>query len=479
MYFHLNYVDTYSNTTSIPNGRHIWHFLWAKIFNLLSLENNQILLKAQIIHLVQTYIAFFSIYFFSKVLIRNTFLQISHIHIQYLSLWSTIIWFTIYATHSMHYHLVWNLWYSISYQITLPLFFYITALIIILCFEKVSSLKKIFFIFQIFLLSRFILQAHSMEFMYFLMYISVLGILYIKELFYIVKKYPLYTILGLTIISFMIKYFQPDSSKLFHYFNYENFPHLYENIMTSGEKLIAGYNRASASINELIYLNIFLGTIVLVIVIFNYIKHKQTTIMNVKMFLFLFFTSIFILIPLFQFSSGLFAIITKITAVNRLYFSSSIFMILPVSIYYFFRYTNKTSFKILPINITIFLILVSIWLYSNYTNGVNHNYYKNIKSLYNSFSPQKYAFNLSAKEIQDVGKKIQYYEKKNTTKKTLYFYARDDISFVIKFIYRKNVLWHLRGNKNYIQSYNNDQNTSHVPILFESPLGFPQYIRYK
>lgn len=462
----------------MPSGRHIWHFLWAKFFNLFSLKDSNILFKSQIIHLLQTYLAFFSIYVFSKVIIRNIFFNISHIHTQYLALWSTIIWFTIYATQSMYYHLVWNLWYSVNYQITLPLFFYITALTIILFFEKTSSLKKVFFILQILLISRFILQAHSMEFMYFIMYMSVLGIIYIKDLFRLIKKYPISTVSSLITILFMMKYIQPDHSKILDYLSYEKIPILFENIMTSGEKLIHGYNRASASINELIYLNIFLGSLILSAILYHILKKKKTLI-HLKMYLFLFVTSLLVVIPLFQFSSGLSAVITKITAVNRIYYSSSIFLILPVFVYYFSYYLHEKRIQTIAINISIFLSLLAIYFYSSFFKIVNQNYAKNINSLYQSFSPKIYAFNLSPVDIRKIGIILDNYEQYNTTKKPLYFYARDDISFVLKFIYRKDVLWHPRGIKNYIKSYQQDHNLSHTPILFETPTNFTPYVKYQ
>ena len=478
MYYHLSYIDNYTHAKDIPNGRHIWHYLWAKFFLTIGINDTEIFLKAKIIHIIQSTISFLSIYFFSIVVIRNLFLQINTLHLRYLSLWSAIIWFTVYATHSMYYQLVWNLWYSLSYQITLPLFFYIMALTIILLFENTKLNQKIFYISQIIVISGFILRAHSMEFMYYLMYISVLCIIYIKELFYILKKYPLYIFISILTIIWLSKTFQPDTSPILKYISNHNFSTLYITIMQSGEKLTNGFNRSSASINELMYLVAFLSLFMFGVVLYQYFKHKTTTI-NIKIYLFILITSMFVLIPLFQFTGGLAAVSTKITAVNRFYYSSSLFLLLPISIYYLISYFSKKRPKILLVNWSISFLLFFTWLYSKNYNIHHHNYYKNITSIYNSFSPTIYAFNLSSSEIQIIAQKLAAYNKNNHTSKPLYFYARDDIAFVIKYINRENVLWRIHGNRNYIQSYKMDNNISHIPILFETPRNFTPYIKYK
>ena len=76
-----------------------------------------------------------------------------------------------------------------------------------------------------------------------------------------------------------------------------------------------------------------------------------------------------------------------------------------------------------------------------------------------------------------------YYTKNKTNKKSLY-YARPDIAFVIKYIYRKKVFWKGRyPNPEYIKLYNksikNKEHKKYYRILFEIPSEFPKYERYK
>ena len=122
LYNHINALE------DIPESRIIWHSLWANIFTVFDIPSSKIILRAKIIHVSQTYIALFSLYYFSNVVIRNIFKEISQLSLRYLSLWSVVIWISIFATFSVHYQLVWNLWYSVNYQVTLPFFWEIALL---------------------------------------------------------------------------------------------------------------------------------------------------------------------------------------------------------------------------------------------------------------------------------------------------------------------------------------------------------------
>ena len=95
----------------------------------------------------------------------------------------------------------------------------------------------------------------------------------------------------------------------------------------------------------------------------------------------------------------------------------------------------------------------------------------------------KYAFHLSQKQIDHIGTAIKSYESKNTTnKKTLYF-ARQDIAFIIKYVYGKEIWWKGRRknynhNKDYWDHYQY-QSKRYQPILYRTHGTFPKYIPYK
>ena len=479
MYYHLIHIDRFYDTTSIPSGRFIWHFFWAKIFHFFNIPNSEVFFRAKIIHIVQTYIAFFSVYIFSKVVIRNTFKEIDKTLLKYLSLWSIVIWFTIFATFSMYYHLVWNLWYSVNYQVTLPLFLYITALTIIVFLEKRSWVLKLFYIFQIIIISRFILQAHSMEYLYYLMYVFVFTIIYFDKTLSFIKKYFYIVIPVIISIIFFAKKYQPERSRFFDYLSIEKLPALHNEILKQGKLLIEGFNRAFASINELIIFITIISLLSFFVILYRKIKNKENPV-NIRFFIFLLITTLFVYIPVIQYTAGLFAIITKAVVVNRIYYSSSIFVMLPIVVYYFYQIFTKDAKKyILRINLSIATILVLVLFYS-YHFSSSKNYYKNVKSILYSFT-DRYNFHLTSEQIKKIGKEIEKYEKNNQTGKPIYFFARADIAFVIKFIYRKNVFWQGRwANPDYKKAYkehlnNKDFIKKYYPVLFKTPRGFPNY----
>lgn len=460
----------------LSSPRYLWHYMWSILFYLLHIDSTQMVLRAKIIHVVQVYISLFSLYYFSKVVIRNIFVNINSIILKWLSVWSVVIWLTIFATASVAYHQVWIMWYSVNYQITLPLFWYITALTLVLFLEKTSPKKKIFFILQILILSRFILQAHSMEFMYYLMYLSVFSLIFIDKIVYYFKIY-FYMLLPLVggMYYFIINY-QPEQSKIFDYLSLTKLPELYQKIMHEGNILIHGYNRATASINDLMY---FIGTLSIIFVIYliwQKYKNKEIDI-NIRMLFFIGLTSLFVLIPLYQFSGGLFAVITKTMVLNRLYYSSSLFVLLPIFIFYF---TKIYNIKFKYTHIIILVSLITVGIFSKYNNTFSHNYYKNINSIKNSFYKRKVSFNLNQKQIETIGNKIAQYEQSNPTHKKNFYYARADIAFVLKYIYKRNVCWKgRRSNPDYMKIYKENKNyTDYTPILFEIPENFPPYKPY-
>jgi hypothetical protein len=90
----------------------------------------------------------------------------------------------------------------------------------------------------------------------------------------------------------------------------------------------------------------------------------------------------------------------------------------------------------------------------------------------------KMHFNLNQTHITQIGQQIKIYEQAQQNSKNIYYYARDDIAFVLHFIYHKSVLYERRGTKDYQQSYKEDNATTHDAILFEVPKGFPSYKRF-
>jgi len=484
--YHITHIDDFHNSNTIPAGRFIWHFLWAKIFDILSIPPKELFLRTKIIHITQTYIALFCVFVYCKVVIRNIFTNID-IHInRCLSLWGTLIWYTIFATFSMHYHLVWNMWYSVNYQITLPLFWYILALTIILLFEKPSKFKGIILFLQIIILSRFILQAHSMEFLYYLMHLIVLTILYVNQLNKIPKRYFFFFFAFLALLTIIALNYQPERAPIFDYLNPAKWPTLYNSIIDKGHDLVKGLNRASASMNSLIIFSLIVATGMVLYTIYLNRFHKKDVCFDTRKFLYVFLSSLFVLIPINTISAGFFAMLTHMYVVNRLYYSASIFIILPVAIYFFIVQLKFINNPTRLINTTLFAILCIVTVISFFTP--NQAYFKNLISVKDSFSEKKVGFNLSEKQIDNIGEMIMNYKRKTNDKKELLFFARTDIAFVIKYIYREPVFWEpvfwvdRTTNPDYLQDYQKALHEKKYQnkrlILISPPISFPSFNLY-
>jgi len=481
IYTHLGWIDTQNLENATPLPRESWHFIWAHIFDFLSIPKNKIFLRASIIHYTQFITIFAIIFYVSRVILKILFHKISFTILNYLSYWSTLIWFTIFSTFSVHYQQVWIIWYSVNYQITLPFTLLLLGLTLSIVFEPLSRIHKSFYLLTIFLLSYVIMKVHAMEYIYFLMYLGVLLLIHSDKIFTYLRKnllisFGLVILLGLIIVKIFpfIRNYSYRESSLFNYLSIEKLPQLLLEIQKQGEIVLTHYNKASTTINELMILSLFL--IAFFILLFFYRRYKKYPLLiNIRVALFLCITSLFILIPLFTYSAGLASILTYNTVSYRFYYSSLIFLILPSFVFYFLS-SIKIKYTFL-LNFVMALILLSTLYYSK--NLSEHaNYYKNIHSIKDMFSKEKMSFNLNQEHIITVGEILNNYEHNNTYIKPLYYYARDDIAFVIRFIYQKPVFYQRRGTKNYKKSYRQDTNTSHKAILFETPKSFPNYQRF-
>jgi len=482
---HLFIMDSeYTNLVNMPEDRKIWHYLWSNIFETIGIDNSQIFLRAKIIHIVQIWLSFFAIFAFSRVSIRIVIRDIDGITTNYMALWSTLIWFTIFATFSLHYHQVWIMWYSVNYQISLPLFWYGISLILVLLFESNSTPIKLFYILQTLSIFIFIILIHPMEFLYLLIYLSVLSMIYIDIVWIYMKRYYIYIIPAILAITMGIKYRYHDQlPPIIEYLSIDRLPQLYHLIEKNGDILVLqGFNRAFASFNELMILSLILGIGVLILSIFRRLRHLDS-IVYFRFYLFLLVTSLLVLVPIFEFSAGLASIITKVEVVNRFYYSASIFLILPISIFYI----GKLLYRDLSSNIKIFnavvtIVILSTILYSrDFTT--NKRYYKNIKSFEYSFQSDIVGFHLSKDNIADIGKKLREYENSRDHTKEVLYLARGDIAMVLKYIYRVNVYWRGRSTNPTYQNmvdYKRNKGSDRVEIIiFDPPRDLPNYLPYQ
>jgi hypothetical protein len=104
--------------------------------------------------------------------------------------------------------------------------------------------------------------------------------------------------------------------------------------------------------------------------------------------------------------------------------------------------------RLLLLNLSFIFVLSSVWTYSKYETKYQV-YYHNVKSIKNSFFEQRIGFNLSPKQIAYIGKEVKKDIQSNKTGKEIYYFARADVAFVLKYVYRQEVYW--KGRRGYPQ----------------------------
>jgi hypothetical protein len=481
VYTHLGWIDKQNLNTLSPAHRETWHYIWAYIFDIFHISKNAIFQRAAIIHYTQFIITFGIIFYLSRVVFQILFKSISFLSLHYLAYWSTLIWLTIYANFSVHYQQVWIAWYSVNYQITLPLTLLTLALTLSMIFNPYSKVRKTIYTIVILIFSYFIIKIHAMEYIYFLMYLSILLLVHVDIIFKYIRQNLLlssgvmifFTFAGIEII-YLMKDFIYRDTPLLKYLSIEKFPLLMAEIKKHGTHVLQYYNKATTIINELIVVSLFLILLFTILFFYRRVKHMPLLI-NVRMLIFLGITSLFILIPLFTYSAGLASLLTYDTVSYRFYYSALIFLMMPAFVYYLFTVIQFPNLLIIN---TVIILTLGFTLYYSKNLSKHANYYTNVHSLQNMFSKEKMHFNLHQTYIGTIGTLLEGYEKEYKQTKPLYYYARDDIAFVLRFVYQKSVFYKQKGTKDYQKSYSSDHNASHKAILFETPSSFPHYKRF-
>jgi len=482
MYHHLLWIDECYLKNHVPNNKLNWHYFWSRVFRLLDWDNSHIFDRAYLIHYTQTIISYLSVYYFSYTFTKYTLPKESKLNWHTISAWSVFIWFIIYATASMGYHLVWIEWYSINYQISLPLTLLSTAFLFNFLFGKNSRYIYMFFsLITIFI----VLLIHSMEFIYFGMYIMLLILIYIDKVFHFFKNNKIVTIVLFIFIVLVVMYLDKLISlisykipKIITYVISGNFTSLWQSIISEGSLVVNLFNRKIAVFNELIVVSLYLLIPILLIAFY---KYRLNRAINIRLILFLIFSSLFILIPIYQILAGIASVTTYAKLVHRFYYSSTIFLVIPTFSYLILSIFKKEK-NLIYFSALVGLILLITFYYSRFAIDTYQPFYKNIQSIKNAWNERKVGFNLSKKQIEYIGKEIKKYEAKYGKK--VKFYAREDIAFVIKYIYNKKVYLPIkwRGYKlpkdYYIKAYKNKK-SNYKKVLFKTPKDFPQFAPYR
>jgi len=416
---HLQCIAGYYNGGS-GSGR-IWHLVWARIFKLIGIDD--IFIWAKIIHVFQFIFAATVLYYFSKtaltILIKsdssklqgvkssegfpssrngnNDMNKVRTIQIKYLSLFAVFLWFIGNGTFSttfsgsvlLAYQQAWIMWYSVTYQgLTIPLFWYCTALTLIVFYEELSLKKTLLCVIQIAIASFIIAKFHPQELLYYIIQIPIILLVNINRIVIIKNKTALFITIPIIflIIFIAIKYFLDRTLPPLFYLILSNEPigQLLQRINTIGHSVIDNLNRFPNSFSEIALISL----IAMIIFRVNYLFIKDKNISFNRNFfdVLLVLSLLFFLIPMVPLLAGVAAYITDPIFVWRFFFASPWFIFFPFAIYKVIT-MKEIHIPVYKIIITVALILCSTVYFHKYF--VPYHTYLNAKSIIYSLDKTK------------------------------------------------------------------------------------------
>jgi hypothetical protein len=419
-----------------------WHSTWAFVLRVLDVKD--IFAYAVIIHRAQFVLNCVIIYVASRLLfsallptadIMNSRSTASRKHwLSSLAISSVLVWLTVIGTVST-FQQAWIMWYSVNYQITLPILF--LALALIVNGVTVSQSRKIVVmkLCGSLALLTLIYFYHAGELAYLVFYLPILLICFTTKRNY--KKTLILMMLALIVMLVGVKFYSDIVPGLIKLLKAGDWSQIKERINIDGLYNIQGGNRYLANWNELYALSVFMVVPIALLVWTRRIHFNQ------RVFLFIALSLVFCFIPTFKYSAGIASLISYDGIVNRYYFASFVFMMLPIV-----AYSIVWNVKLLrhP-TILVAIVMVLMGLVFSYSRSINHGgvYYQNVKSIRDSLYQDRVGLDMPAIEVESIGRQINAAEKKYGTDQII-FCANYDKSHIVRYIYRKeNILFH-RGH---------------------------------
>ena len=431
---HIGNIDNLVYDPKANIIRTNWHGTWAFIFKILHI--NDIFTYAKIIHRTQFVLDCLIIYFASKLFLSSLITQTNNNRdelISNLALSSAIVWLTIIGTVST-FQQAWIMWYSVNYQITLPMLFLALALCVnSFTVRQTNSIVylKLFVAICIFIL---IYLYHAGELAYLVIYVPIFTLCFVRRR-HITSKYFIYICLGISLIIFIaVKFYTDHIPRLVTLLNAGDVQAIFSDIKVKGNwNVLKGGNRFAANWNELYKFSVLL----LGPICFLFLRKNKN--INQQVLYFLLASLIFCFIPNFVYTAGIASLVSYDGIVNRYYFASLVFLLLPLTMYAindrFFLFKN-------PIYIvaSVFFIIIAIFIYSKFNNEKG-TYYQNVKSIQNSLYPSKVGVILTSNDIQSVEVQINL-AKSIYGEDKIFFCAEGVKSIIIRYHFRqKNVLF--------------------------------------
>jgi hypothetical protein len=439
---HIDHIHSYVlDPNAVVNSRATWLKMWAFVFRFININN--IFSFAIIIHRAQFVLSCIAVYFgakqiFGALLVFDDNEPEKKQWLSSLALSSVVVWLTIIGTYS-YFQQAWIMWYSVNYQITLPMLFLALGLSVNTLTVAQSTKLVVSKALGAFALVLGIYLFHAGELAYLVFYILI-GILCFVSKFKLNWRYALFGAVMLGMVLYvLIKMYSDHVPALITLLKIGEYSKILTEIQAKGKwNAIDGGNRFSANWNELYRFSVFAF---IPVAVFAWFKPLQV---NRRVLCFVGFSLIFCFIPTFQYSAGLASLISYDGIVNRYYYASLIFLILPMGAYFV-----ADNIKIMrhPIGVLgiVFLGMLSILMYSKKINNEGV-YFKNIQSITRSVKTKKIDIGVSDDFISHIGDKVKEAEIKFQDVDFLYCGSFESL-YIARYVYRKkNMLFDRLGN---------------------------------
>jgi hypothetical protein len=413
---HLEFIRVaVQDPHALTMGRKNWYLTWAYIFRLLGV--NDIFSFATIIHRVQFILSCAFIYtaakqIYSALLPLNASARDENNWLSSLALSSVLVWLTIIGTFSF-FQQAWIMWYSVNYQITLPMLFLSLALMVnVMAIEQTPRLV-IFKSCSALMLLLGVYLFHAGELAYLVFYIPILIVCFGSKYRYKLKYVLILISVVIVVLYIAISLYSDHVPALVTHLKKGEFAKILTEINTKGTwNAVDGGNRYSANWNELYSFSVYLFALIGVVGLatkFKLVIGNFNLNVNKRVLCFLLLSLVFCFIPTFKYTAGLASLISYDGIVNRYYFASFVFLAIPLLVYIVVTHIKNLR-QPLGVIILVFVLMTTTFFYSKIKNtkGV---YYQNVMSVLNSVRGNKINIEVSDVDIENIQIQLSAAEK--------------------------------------------------------------------
>ena len=442
---HVEFIRTaVQDPHALDIGRKNWYLIWAYVFRLLGV--NDIFTFATTIHRTQFILSCVLIYaaakqIYSALLPLKATVRDENNWLSSLALSSVVVWLTIIGTFSF-FQQAWIMWYSVNYQITLPMLFLSLGLMVnVLAIEQTP--RQVIFKSCIALALLFgVYLFHAGELAYLVFYIPILILCFGSKYKYKPKYVLIFTSIVAVVLYIAISFYSDHVPALVTLVKKREFSKILTEINAKGTwNAIDGGNRYSANWNELYRLSVYLFAFVGVA---GFVSWFKLVNINKRVLSFLLLSLVFCFIPTFKYTSGFASLISYDGIVNRYYFASFVFMAIPLSAYLSVMHIKMIKQPVSLI-VLVFSLMIATFLYSKIKNNEGV-YYQNVKSIVDSIKGNKINIGVPDDDIESIRLQINAAEQKYQASEFVYCGAFESL-YVIYYVFgKRNLLFNRLGN---------------------------------